>query len=308
MAKSLEPPYPYIRRELLAGRVIPFLGAGASFGSRDPGKQPWRAAKTKHAKMAYLPTASELADWFAKNTNFPKDETRELAKVAQYYAAIIGRPQLQQELQSIFAFMQQPGSHHRYLAEAAAHTALLIVTTNYDDLLERAFVEAGRPFDTVIHATQPSKKGEVLWIRHGSGAKEVLAKNLDIDLTRVNVIYKIHGSIDRSLKPSAHYVITEDDYIEFLGRLMKTSAIPNIFVDPFQRYPFLFMGYGLYDWNLRVVLNRIDKLRGQQTFKSWAIETRSKPLEKEFWSKRNVAVFDDLTLDEFIKKLRKAKT
>lgn len=304
MNGNLEPPYGVIRNAFKTGRVIPFLGAGASFGSRipgtDPGKTPWQTAQ-----QDFLPTAGELASCLADEANFPAGETKELTKVAQYYSAVVGRLPLDERLWDIFSFPQAPAPIHGFLAEAAAAAPLLIVTTNYDDLIERAFTAAGRPFGTVIHLAT-AVGAEILWTPPGGNPEKLLSKDLDVDLSTVSVIYKIHGAIDRTAaKKEGQYVITEDDYIDFLTRMTKNTAIPNIFAEPFQKRPFLFLGYGLYDWNLRVVLNRIDKeLRRPGDIKSWAIETQSKPLEKTLWSHRNVTVFDGLTLDAFVQKLR----
>ncbi len=69
----------------------------------------------------------------------------------------------------------------------------------------------------------------------------------------------------------------------------------------------MFLGYGLYDWNLRVVLNRIEKdLRpagiGAKGIKSWAIQYKPKPLERRFWQERGVEVYD-MTIEEFVQEL-----
>jgi hypothetical protein len=300
------PPYTWIRDELHAGRVIPFLGAGASFGPRNPGKIPWRQQKPDQTwEMSYLPTASELAQCFSDEANFPKDESRELTKVTQYFSTVIGRTPLQRRLHEIFSFAQAPGKLHEYLAEAAAAHPLLIVTTNYDDLVERAFDKVNRPYDTVVHVTRQSS-ASVLWQPHGGAPQQVLAKKLDIDISKTSVIYKIHGAIDRAAgQPNAHYVITEDDYVDFLATMTRGVAIPSIFAKPFQERPFLFLGYGLYDWNLRVVLNKIDReLRRPGDIQSWAVEAQVKSLEKSLWIKRNVTVYDNLAIDDFVESLR----
>ncbi|MCI0400491.1 MAG: SIR2 family protein [Gammaproteobacteria bacterium] len=307
MSGQLPPPYGQIRDQLLRGQVIPFLGAGASFGSRKPKETWWRTAPGDDGDIAFLPTASELADFLATKTSFPADESRELAKVAEYFSAVNGSTPLKQWLQDIFSFKQASGPVHKYLAEVAKKAPLLIVTTNYDDLIEHAFDTAKpqQPYDTVIHVTSPKAGGEVLWHPYGKTPLEVLGKDLLIDLSKITVIYKMHGGMDRSSNPPGQYVITEDDYIDFLTRMTKRAAIPNAFADPFQSRPFLFLGYGLHDWNLRVVLNRIDKeMRRPGEIKSWAIEALSKPLEKKLWEQRNVNVFDGLSLDEFVDKLR----
>ncbi len=114
----------------------------------------------------------------------------------------------------------------------------------------------------------------------------------------------MHGAVDRREPGRDQYVITEDDYIEFLARMTKNKAIPAIFAEPFQTRPFLFLGYGLYDWNLRVVLNRIEKdLRRRKGIRSWAIQYKVKPLEQRFWQERGVEVYD-MAIEEFVQELK----
>jgi SIR2-like domain len=118
------------------------------------------------------------------------------------------------------------------------------------------------------------------------------------------VIYKIHGAIDRRTNQNGQYVITENDYIEFLTRMTRHAVVPHIFAQPFQSRPFLFLGYGLYDWNLRVIFNGIQKFRGNTSVQSWAIETLSKPVERKLWESRGVNVYDGLTLKQFLEELK----
>ena len=189
--------------------------------------------------------------------------------MAQYYEAVLGPDPLRNRLREIFSYQQAPTPLHEFLADAPA--PLLVVTTNYDDLMERAYKQRRKPCDVVVHMTDQEK---VLWWPHGEATpKEVLADDLLIDLDQVSVVYKMHGAIDRREKFLGHYVITEDDYIEFLTRMTRRNVIPSIFAEPFQTRPFLFLGYGLYDWNLRVILNRIQDFRGHPKFRSWAMST-----------------------------------
>jgi hypothetical protein len=240
--------------------------------------------------------------------NFPEAQ-RELSMVAQYYHLAGGRSPLHSMLQSVFQFPQALGKVHEYLAEIAGVTPLLIVTTNYDDLIERAFKKAGRLYDLVIHITEPKRNGEILWWEHGNPAPTpTLAKNLIINLAETSVIYKMHGATDPTGGGQDNYVITEDDYIDFLVRLTKSSAIPKIFAEPFQKRHFLFLGYGLADWNLRVVLSRIVRERPRpDDIVSWAIEARPKALEQKLWDRRKVNIYDDLKLDDFVAELRGEK-
>lgn len=300
MPNGLPPPYPEIYDALTTGKLIPFLGAGAPLYDRNPKRTPWFETQKGKDVISCLPTATELAEHLAKRTQLPEAEKGELTKMAQYFEAVLGPVPLRRRLREIFSYRQEPTPLHKFLAGVPA--PLLIVTTNYDDLMERAFANRNKSFDVVIHMTDQSK---VLWFQHGrQQPKAVLSDDLDIDLDRVPVVYKLHGAIDRRQNELGQYVITEDDYVEFLTR---GSVIPPIFADPFQTRPFLFLGYGLYDWNLRVILNRIQAFRGHPKFRSWAIETLTKPVERKLWEARGIDVYDGLNLREFLAELEKQK-
>jgi SIR2-like protein len=300
---QLIPPYPFILDKLNNSRVIPFLGAGASLGGRQPG------AIWEKGIRNFLPTAGELAGHLADTTEFPSGESRDLTKVAQYYSVVGGRSALNEELHNIFNCDYEVTSLHTFLASVAA--PLLIITTNYDDLIERALDERNRqlgndarPYDVVIHTTEVGSGDRLLWWPYGaSEPREVNPNKMDIQLEERTVVYKMHGAVDRRKPSRDQYVITEDDYIDFLARMTKNKAIPAIFAEPFQTRHFLFLGYGLGDWNLRVVLNRIEKdLRRPKNIKSWAIQFGTKPLERRFWQERGVEVYDHM-LDAFVDQL-----
>lgn len=298
---ELAPPYPLIRESLSQGRVIPFLGAGASLGGRTA-KSAWKVGTT-----SFLPTGLELARHLAARTEFPADQAADLATVAQYFDVIGGRLGLQEELRTIFNTDYPLTSLHLHLASIEA--PLLIITTNYDDLIERALRKHNRPYDLVVHTTDAALGDRLLWTPHGEVVPQrVLPNKLSIDLKQVTVVYKMHGAVDRDISTRDQYVITEDDYIDFLVRMTKNKAIPFIFAEPLLTRYFLFLGYGLYDWNLRVVLSRVAKsLSSNQQRKSWAIQYKPSALEKRFWQKRNVEIYDML-LDEFVLKLAAKST
>jgi hypothetical protein len=294
--QQFAPPYRLIYEGLHTGLVIPFLGAGASY-NRDSSP----AAKDQGNKQ-YLPTAHELANYLARKSEFPLGESIDLAKVAQYYSLIGGRTPLYRELHSIFDRDFPIAPLHDFLA--GIPRPLLIITTNYDDLIERAFLKQGRPFDIVIHTTNPNLGDRLLWWEHGAtGPREISPNKLDIDLGAVTVIYKMHGTVDRRKPDLDQYVITEDDYVDFLVRMTKNKAIPAIFAESFQSSHFLFLGYSLRDWNLRVILNRIQTdLRRPSDITSWAIQHQPSLMERKFWQRRGVEVYD-LLLNEFVRDL-----
>ncbi len=288
---DLNLPAPLIKESLLNGDVIPFLGAGASLGATpDEG----------------LPSAHALARVLAAKTSFPEEQPPDLATVAQWYEVVAGRRPLHKELRSVFERRRfPPTALHRYLAGVDA--PMLIVTTNYDDLIEQAFEETQKPYDLVVHTTDRTLGDRLLWWAHGAKEpKLVRAAKLDIDLATTTVVYQMHGGIDRVEAARDQYVITEDDYVDFLTRLTKRTAFPSIFAEPFEDRHFLFLGYGLRDWNLRVVLNKVQRdLQRGLDLTSWAIDAHPSSLEQRFWQDRGVEVFK-MTIAEFLAEIEAA--
>ena len=290
------PPYRLIYDSLRQGLVIPFLGAGASLS-----RASVHADEPASPPADSIPSAAELTRYLAERAEFPSDETLDLAKVAQYYSLIGGRVPLYRALHQIFDRDYPIGPLHSFLA--SIERPMLIVTTNYDDLIERAFQEQGRPYDVVIHSSDPGAGDRILWLEHGkSKAQEISPNKLDIDMQAVTVIYKMHGAVDRRNPSLDQYVITEDDYIDFLARMTRNRAIPAIFAEAFQLRHFLFLGYSLRDWNLRVVLNRLQDSRRLSEITSWGIQHRPSLMERKFWQKRGVEVFN-MDLSDFVRDL-----
>jgi hypothetical protein len=290
-ATSFEPPYNFIREKLKDGKVIPFLGAGASLCGRES-KVRWASPES-----CFLPNASELAEYLEYLSEFPSGESAELTRVAQYFDGVTGRGGLDSELHKIFARDYQPTALHYHLAEFP--TNLLIVTTNYDTLLERAFIERGRPFDLVIYNTSSQT---FLLRQHGKQPEKVVPNEFTLQLGKVPVIYKMHGAAHPEDAELDSYVITEDDYVDFLTRMASKTAIPAPLAESFRRSHFLFLGYGLQDWNLRVILHSLWK-DWERRYAAWAIQHKASVLEREFWKGRKLTIYE-MTIDEFLKKLQ----
>jgi hypothetical protein len=292
------PPYGIILKALRSGNAIPFLGAGASMVNPGNGGGVW------------LPSASDLARSLARDAEFPstnETDVTDLSKVSSYYVDVSSRHLLRQELHNVFAGKindYRCNDLHRFLAAIADRT--MIVTTNYDTLLEQAFVEAGKSFELVVYpADNEEYANAIFWWHHGSAEPELMKpQDIDInDLGRSNVIYKIHGSVRSDIGKWDSFVITEEDYIDFLSRM--ESAVPSAFSAYFASRSFLFLGYGLRDWNLRVLLKKIRKKvdlgdrasLSQPT--SWAMLMNPAAFEQRLWGKRGVDIYD-MKLENFV--------
>ena len=79
--------------------------------------------------------------------------------------------------------------------------------------------------------------------------------------------------------------------------------MPVLLAAKMRRSHFLFMGYSLRDWNLRVILHRI---WGEQklSYKSWAIQLDPQELDLRFWLKRDVDILN-IRLEDYVATLNK---
>ncbi len=311
------PPYGAIAELLNRGQVVPFLGAGANFGTR-PAEATWKEG------MPFLPSGAELTQHLALHSNYPstsQHDLTDLAKVASYYVETIARSRLRETLRGIFDHDFEPTSIHEYLAGVDA--PLLIITTNYDDLLERAFSQAGRPYDLVLHPVdRKDLAASVLWWPHQAEQPTPVKPNqLFIDLDKTTVIYKLHGTVDRVLGTWDNFVITEEDYVEFLWRMTaRNGGVPSLFLDHARTRHFLFLGYSLKDWNFRLLLRYLHGLlppsrrrratsndESEQQMRSWAIQFQPHELERALWNARGVKIFS-VDLNKFVDELRRVVT
>lgn len=308
-------PYAVIRSALRDGLVVPFLGAGVHTPFRPKG-----AAFRLDDECEFLPLGGELAEVLAHRNGFPSLDPRDrqdLPKVASYAVGLNGRPLLRNALRNVFGRQlaeRDDTDVHRFLA--SIDEPMLIMTTNYDDAMERALRAAGRVFDVVVHAADvPEAAAAVLWWKHGETQPAIIAaKDVQLNPEDRTVVYKMHGSVWRppeTIPPMGRrererwdsFVISEEDYAEFLYRMMASTALPAMLSTHCEERNFLFLGYGLRDWNFRVVLHMLQRCTQRSLLTSvagWAIQHDRSALEKELWKSRGVNVYTQ-SIEDFVR-------
>jgi SIR2-like domain len=291
-----------VTRAIAEGRVVPLLGAGINMIGR-PSGEAWQQGQ-------YLPSGAELAAYLATSFDFPAQEQQDLLRVAQYIAVMTGSGPLYEKLHQLFDADYSPTRVHTLLASIPAFLRRrepvryqLIVTTNYDDALERAFSDAGEEYDLVFYIAEGRHRGKFLHVLP-DGSSRLIERPNEYDalsFTERTVILKIHGAVNRLDSEQDSYVITEDHYIDYLTRTDLSNLVPVTLAARLRKSHFLFLGYSLFDWNLRVILYRI---WGEQalTYRSWSVQLHPRPLELEFWRKRGVEIFD-IPLDGYVETL-----
>jgi len=299
-----------IAEKLAAGRLIPFLGAGANLCDR--GGEAWSAGRP------FLPSGKELAEHLAERGRYPDPEDRNLLRVSQYVRSADSEEELYYYLREVFDADYAPTSLHRLLARVARLLAdsgkpqLLAVTTNYDDLLEQALADEGLECDVVWYEAKQNAKATGRFVHRAPGkrAKAVARPNkyagLPMKLERPAVL-KLHGALVRDTPDDDSYVITEDSYIDYLAAGDVGALIPIALWQRLTTGNFLFLGYSLSDWNLRVILNRIwgtRKLVGRW----WAVQRepadpRVAKIERALWDGRENVSLLYYELSEYVKQL-----
>ena len=259
---------------MVAGRVVPVIG---------------------------LDGAGDLAAQLASAFGVPDDRLIDLARVSQYVATMSGSGPLYDELH---ATSRRRSSPARCTAFSRRLPALLrergaphqlIVTTNYDLALERAFEEAGEELDIVAYVATGPHRGRFWHRPPGEPPRPIDVPNTyatELSLERRTILLKLHGAVDPLPEREwESFVITEDDYIDYLGRSELTAVVPVALAAKLRRSHFLFLGYEMADWNLRLILNRIWGER-PVAYRSWAVQRSPSPLAQAFWRRYDVTAVD----------------
>jgi DNA-binding SARP family transcriptional activator len=268
-----------VSKALLAGRLVPVMGADVG----------------------------ELADRLAERFEYPADEAHELPRVAQYIALMQGSGPLYDELHALVGAVA--ATHvHRFLASlppllrerGLPHQ--LAITTGYDLALEEALLDAGEQFDVVSYLAAGRHRGRFCHVSPDGAVRPIDVPNTyatELSLEHRTVVLKLHGGVDpRATREWESFVVTEDDYIDYLADSDVAAAVPVALAAKLRRSHVLFLGYGMREWNLRVVLSRLWE-GGSLTYRSWAVVPAARPLEHQFWRERGVDLLE-MPLEEYV--------
>jgi hypothetical protein len=211
-------------------RASAFVGAGLSMGPFPD----WNGLVWKLAK-------DEL--------QIEKDPELPLPAIAQYVVNRIGRSKLEAVLQATFAPEQPPALKPAH-AELAKLGLDVVWTSNYDDLIDRAFQT-----------------------ECGSDSVEVLVSSSDLsrDPGKTTIV-KLHGTSN----DPARIVLTRQDYARYRSR---NEAIYVALLNDILRRTFLFVGFSFTDPNVLGVLDDASRLADDRPRRHFAIFGR-KELEK----------------------------
>jgi SIR2-like domain len=289
---------------LAEGSLVTILGSGANAVDRDG---PWRSGGGS------LPDTTDLARHLARQFGVGL-ESDDLARISQYVCLLDGKVDLYRTLRELLVKAPcAPASVHRFVAglpgrlrDIGSGGPQLLVTTNYDTALERAFDAVHEPYDLAVFVGSGDYKGRFVhvpwWDPDEDGARPILVPNEYVDFPidedgtlERSVIVKLHGGAVDLRNGAAHvggdFVITEDDYIGYLTQGPVESLIPLQILSKLRESHFLFLGYRVRDWTLRVFLQRIWSDQPLQA-RSWAVDPEPDVVERELWEELGVDVVE----------------
>jgi len=233
--------------------------------------------------------------------------------VSQFIADSRGTGPLYEALHQVFDKDYPPTAVHKFFAalpqtlraKGYRPPGQIIISVTYDDLLERALRDAGESFDVISYIAIGPDTGK---FRHRlpNGENRIInAPNSYLGLApdARTTILKIHGSVDRENPEQDSFVINEEEFIKFMTRTDISHLLPIQVAARLRRSNFLFLGYSLRDWSVRVILQRI---WGEQRLKyeSWAVMLKPDEADLMFWRKRDVRIFN-MPLQQYIENLKR---
>lgn len=254
-----------VAENVRAGECILFLGAGVHRPPSDGSPYVYLEAEQPPLGDALSRHLAESCDLVA---TYPKEAEKisNLARVSQFYEILRSRRQLVEEVGKKVADKTAPSPAVRALAQLDFP---LIITTNYDPLFEKALRLGGKEPEIEIYDP--------------AGDRESTMDSKKFSVQRP-FLFKMHGDISRA----ESIVITDEDYIQFVLRMSETaSPVPETFRYHFKRWPTLFVGYSLMDYNLRLLFKTLRwKVDAALRPDTYSLDLRPDPLILEVWENR----------------------
>ena len=300
-AATLGSQIPHFNRIVQAirnGRCIPFLGAGVSMAY-----QSWLNGRQV---IPGCPSGGQLRDILVDELRGKQPPPPELDRlflpdlpsVAEYFHYFDNgqRGELEDVIRREIARAATPRPIH--WAIAGIPSIRCVLTPNYDPLVEQAALGQGRklvgPF---IHnqalKQQPKPANLPLELIQGSRFQPERPKPPE---GWPLALYKMHGCVNH---PNS-MLITTSDYVKYIASWRdEKQGMPKPFRDLLVKNTFLFLGYGLNDWNFRVIWEAMIMSfpNGKFEIDSYAIKNAVTEFESDLFKKRGIELIDcDLTL------------
>lgn len=241
-------------------RCILFLGAGVHAPPPEGSEYQYPDAQRPPIGSAL---SRQLAASCALPERFPAEDVSNLQRVSLFYEIARSRRLLVEAVNAAVNTGKQPSPMLRALAELDFP---LVITTNYDQLFERALYVVGKQPRAAVYTPN---------LEPTTDHRDPTAES--------PVVFKIHGDI---LQPET-IVITDEDYIQFVLRMSNKEPydpVPMTLKYHLTGWPTLFVGYSLLDYNLRVLFKTLRwKIDSANAPEMYSVDFRPDPLIVDVW-------------------------
>src|ERR1051326_1677462 len=302
-----------ILRRMRKGRCVPFLGAAVNVRSRDE-SYPYKGLPlAEKVALDFVRTLMKLKATrfrgFPEITSHVPFENSRREDLLRLTLHNLARVALHVDVDSNFDFdyllslLQESLSGENTPSKlletiARIETLQLIVTTNYDRLMENALEKIHRPYELVVQPIDGFKDAAQDWV-----IKELPRVRDKAKL----ILYKIHGTFPDAATPkTSRIIITEDDYIKFLTVIgAKDKGVPPVIRSDMVDGTLLFLGYSLEDWDFRTIYKGlIEELPPDDRRTSFAIQKDPPRFWVEYWKSKGVVICD-MDVYQFADELKK---
>ena len=287
---SYEDDLAYIKRRIAAHECILFLGSAIHVPP-----PPELSSQYQYAQDKSPPVGSQLSRILAEKSDYPGADWWNLQRVAQHFETKTkSRFRLVEEITQAVHTDREPSPILRMLTDLEFP---IVITTNYDHLYEQALDQKAKAenipeaYEVSVYSPNLNNKAETVDCPRAPDPKKPY-------------LLKIHGDVDT---PES-IVLTDEDYIQFVLRMSdKPPYHPfgNNVLAHLMKWPTLFVGYSLMDYNLRLLFKTLRwKLDAARIPPNYSVDKKPDDLIRDVWeNQRRYVSFIVLNLWDCIPKL-----
>lgn len=238
-----------------------------------------------------------VANTLAERVHY-KNFNGTLSSIAEYCQARpdIGTNTLLDHLDQHLPNPQQRIQFYQHLAQT--QVAQVLITAAYDELLERAFLEAGKPFVKLSAFVNKSRYYEIghVKVHYSDGSQvdqilmeEVLSKMKFIE-NGYSVIYKIRGTCNKNdVEERDALILSERHFFDFARYARR--IIPSNLVHEIRKRGFLFLGHHPRSWEDRLLVKALLEKRQYADEPCYVLTRDAEPMGEAHWKQHNVERF-----------------
>lgn len=227
--------------------------------------------------------------------------------VAQYIADRYGREELNAEIRKLFrrTWMTARATHRMFAEWAAYRTSdgqpvppPIVLTTNYDDILERSLATAGVPFHLLSYQPDGPYRG-LFYHRTPENELRIVERPENFrTISNHFVVVKLNGGRDPRGQMRESYASTRLDYLELAARI--PTVLPAFLQHALTANPLLFLGHGLKALDIESLVRYAHRNRPGP--RSWAVVLGGGGIE--YWRQLGVEILQ-YDVNAYVAELRR---